>query len=69
MYGLVPSLTLPQESIKAQQVVSEGDSANHLPERSAPGGSEAGLHMNPQPVQAGTSRRPEESADTLEDSL
>ena len=41
--GLVPSLTGPRETIKDQQVVSEGHSANHLPELAAPrGGGGAG---------------------------
>lgn len=42
--GLVPSLTRPQESIKAQQVVWEGHSANHLLELLVPRGAGTSPH-------------------------
>lgn len=46
VWGFVPSLTPPQESIKAQQVVSEGHSANHFPELSAPRGIGTSPHVH-----------------------
>lgn len=69
--SLMPSLTLRQEFIKARQLMSEGNSANHLPELWVPWGPQAGLRMRPEPepVQAGSPHRSEESADTWEQPL
>lgn len=55
----VPGLTPAQKSIKSQQNVSKGNSANHLLECLAPRGTQARHHMSTEPVQAGSTRRTE----------